>query len=103
MEDDLTEPVIKMINLLRKVVPGLKAQTSAHSKENYCRASLLYLMHWEGKITKLILLLQYFYLVYLLFSKSQLLAIPICKLLKWKAFKSVDWKRSKYHICIEEA
>ena len=54
-------------------------------------------------MSKLILLLQHFYMFYLVFSKSQFNALRICKLLKWKTFKSVDWKRSEYRISIEEA
>lgn len=59
----------------RKVVPSVKAQTSAHSRENYFGASFLYLTSWEGKMNKLILLLQPFHLLYLVFSKRQFNAI----------------------------
>lgn len=54
-------------------------------------------------MNKLILLLQHFYLFYSVFSKTQFNAIRICKLLKWEAFKAVDWTKSKYPLSVEEA
>lgn len=81
MAADLAKQVVKTIYIkflkfsCRKVVSRVKAQTSAHSNENYFGAPFLYLTSWEGKMNKLILFLQPFHLLYLVFSKRQFNAI----------------------------
>lgn len=103
MADDLREPAGKTIQSSSESCSWGKSSNLSSLKRKLFWSIVSIFNTLEGKMGKLILLLQHFYLFYLVFSKSQFSAIRICKLLKWKAFKSVDWKRSKYHISIEEA